>query len=54
MKEGLITLVRGDMVDDRCGYYLISLEMKLTQRLFLKLMMTESVPALGVIEAVPG
>lgn len=54
MKEGLIALVRGDMVNDGCGYHLISFEMKLTKRLFLKLMIAELVPVLGVIEVVPG
>jgi len=54
MKEGLITLVRSDMVDDRCGYYLISPEMKLAEWLLLKLVITEPVPAFSVIEAVPG
>lgn len=54
MEEGLIALVWGDMVDDRCGYHLVSFEMKLAQRLFLKLMIAEPVPALGVIEVVPG
>lgn len=54
MEEGLIALVWGDMVDDRCGYHLVSFEMKLTEWLLLKLVITESVPAFGVIEAVPG
>ena len=54
MEECLIALVRDDMVDDRCGYHLVSFEMKFTQGLFLKLVITESIPALSVIEVVPG
>jgi len=54
MKESLIAFVRSDMVDDGCGYHLIPLEMKLTQRLFLKLMTTKPVATFGVIESVPG
>jgi len=53
MEECLIALVRGDVVDDRCGYHLVSFEMKFAQGLFLKLVIAESIPALSVIEVVP-
>jgi len=54
MKEGLITLVWFDMINNSCGYYLISFEMKLAECLLLKLVITKPVPAFGVIESVPG
>lgn len=54
MEEDLIALVRGDVVDNRCGYHLVSFEMKLTEWLLLKLVITEPVPTFGVIESVPG
>ena len=54
MKECLVSLMRGDVVNDSCGYHLIASEVELTERLFLKLVIAEPVPALRVIEVVPG
>ena len=54
MEEGLIALVWGDVINNGCGYHLISFEMKLTEWLLLKLVITEPVPTFGVIESVPG
>lgn len=41
------------MVNDRGGYNLIAPEVELAERLLLKLVISESVPALGIIEAMP-
>ena len=54
MKECLVSLMRGDVVNNSCSYYLIASEVELAERLLLKLVIAEPVPALGVIEVVPG
>jgi len=54
MEESLITLMWFDVIYNGCGYHLISPEMKLAEWLLMKLVITEPVPAFGVIEAVPG
>jgi len=53
MEEGHITLMWFDVINNSCGYHLISPEMKLAEWLLMKLVITEPVPTLGVIEAVP-
>lgn len=54
MKQCVIALVRFDMVNDGCGYHLITSEVKLTQWLLLKLMITQAIPTLSVVEVMPG
>jgi len=54
MKESLVSLMRGDVVNNSCGNHLIASEVELAERLLLKLMITEPVPALSVIEVMPG
>ncbi|HIH3409728.1 hypothetical protein [Escherichia coli] len=54
MKERLVTLVWFDVINNGCGYHLISPEMKLAEWLFLQLVIAEPVPPFGVIESVPG
>ena len=40
MEQYVIALVRFDVVNDGCGYHLITPEVKLTQWLLLKLVIT--------------
>jgi len=54
MKKRLISLMRGDVVNNSCRNHLIASEVELTEWLLLKLVIAEPVPALGVIEVVPG
>ena len=54
MEEGFIALVRGDVVNDGSGYHLVSLEMKFAERLLLQLVVAKAIPALRVIEVMPG
>lgn len=49
MEKYVITLMRFDVVNDGCGYHLITLEMELAQRLLLKLVISQPIPSLGVI-----
>lgn len=54
MEEGFIAFMWRDVVNDGSGHYLISLEMKLAERLLMQLMVAKAVPALRVIEVMPG
>jgi len=54
VKERLFTLVWFDVINNGCGYHLISPEMKLAQWLLLKLVITEPIPTLGIIKTMPG
>jgi len=54
MKECLISLMWGDVVNHSCGNHLITSEVELAERLLLKLVIAEPVPAPGIIEVMPG
>ncbi|GMX06960.1 hypothetical protein LOCUS_41550 [Klebsiella pneumoniae] len=54
MEEGFIALVRFDVINNGCGYHLISPEVKLAKWLLLKLVITQPVPPFSVIEMMPG
>jgi hypothetical protein len=53
VEEGFIALVRFDVINNGCGYHLISPEVKLAEWLFLKLVITQPVPPFSVIEMMP-
>ncbi|GKI48279.1 hypothetical protein NUBL2888_46380 [Klebsiella pneumoniae] len=54
MEEVFIALVRFDVINNGCGYHLISSEVKLAEWLLLKLVITQPVPPFSVIEMMPG
>jgi hypothetical protein len=54
VEEGFIALVRFDVINNGGRYHLISPEVKLAEWLFLKLVITQSIPPFSVIEMMPG
>ena len=54
MEECFIAFMWRDVVNDGSGYHLVSFEMKLTERLLLQLVVAKPIPALRVIEVMPG
>ena len=53
VEEVFIALVWFDVVNNGCGYHLISPEVKLAEWLLLKLVISQPVPTFGVIEMMP-
>jgi hypothetical protein len=54
VEKGFIALVRFDVINNGCGYHLISSEVKLAEWLLLKLVITQPIPPFSVIEMMPG
>lgn len=54
MKECFIALIQSDVLKDGGWHHLITLEIKLAQWLFLRLVIVQAVPALGVVEVMSG
>lgn len=53
VEQCVITFMWCDVVNDACGDYLVALEVKLAQRLLLELVISQTIPTLGIVEVMP-